>query len=62
MKNIRKYMMAAACMTAAAALVAGHDPCALKMFEAVLTGHHVTAVERRHQFAQLILPLAAGFQ
>ena len=32
------------------------------MFEAVLTGHHVTAVERRHQFAQLILPLAAGFQ
>ena len=46
----------------AAALVAGHDPCALKMFEAVLTGHHVTAVERRHQFAQLILPLAAGFQ
>ena len=47
---------------AAAAFVPGHDPGTLKGAEVVLPGDDLPLVERGHQFAQFVLPLAGHLQ
>ena len=47
---------------AVAPLILGHDPCALKATEIVLFDHDLVLVERGHELAELVLPLAGDFK